>query len=106
MAARKSSAKKTPKKAAKTAAKAPKKTPRKTAKKKKAEVSVDAVNLGHIFALRPRVTTAFPQDAFHKAKDELRDERFGSIEEAARAVAQKALETSQKKPAKHGIGRH
>ncbi len=102
MAARKSSAKKTTKKAAKATAKAPRKS-RKTAKK--AEVSVDGVNLGHIFALRPRVTTAFPQDAFHKAKDELRDERFGSIEEAARAVAQKALETSQKKPGKHGIGR-
>ena len=102
MAARKSSAKQTTKKAAKATAKAPRKS-RKTAKK--AEVSVDAVNLGHIFALRPRVTTAFPQDAFHKAKDELRDERFGSLEEAARAVAHKALETSQKKPGKHGIGR-
>ena len=96
MAARKK-AKNTPTKASKSS--------RKTAEKDKAEVSVDAVNLGHIFALRPRVPTAFPQEGLRRAKDELSEERFGSIEEAARAVAEKALGTSQKKPSKHGIGR-
>jgi len=92
-------------KKAKSTAKKTAKTPRKTAAKGEAKVSADAVNLGHIFALRPRVPTAFPQEALRRAKGELSDERFGSIQEAARAVAEKALETSQKKPSKHGIGR-
>lgn len=71
----------------------------------KGDVAAEAVNLGHIFALRPRVETSFPQDALRRAKSDLRDERYGSLEEAARAVAEKALETTRKKPGKHGPGR-
>jgi hypothetical protein len=50
------------------------------------------VNLGHIFALRPRVNTAFPPGDLSAAKHFLRDESYATIEEAARAVADKALE--------------
>ena len=78
---------------------------RKAAAPKKGEVSADGVNMGHVFALRPRVPTAFSQEALRRARDELSEERFGSIEEAARAVAEKALHNSRKKPGKHEIGR-
>lgn len=50
------------------------------------------VNLGHVFALRPRVSTSFRQADFNAAKHFLRDESYASIEDAARAVAEKALE--------------
>jgi hypothetical protein len=50
------------------------------------------VNLGHVFALRPRVSTSFRQADFNTAKHFLRDESYAGIEEAARAVAEKALE--------------
>ena len=61
--------------------------------------------MGHIFALRPKVPTSFRPDDFRRARTDLRDEGYASIQEAARAVAEKALETSNKKPGKHGIGR-
>ena len=85
-----SAAKKTPKaKAPKSRkASAAKKTPKAKAPQAKAkdgEVSVEPVNLGHVLALRPRVNTSFPQAEFLKAKRELAGERFGTIEEAARA---------------------
>ena len=69
---------------------------------KEGKIRVDAVNLGHIFALRPKVSTAFPQARFLSAKRDLADERYASIEEAARAVAEKALAASNRKPGKHG----
>ena len=119
MAARKSARKKTTRKAAAPAAKkttkaapkkaAPKKTvPKKAAKKstkKAGEVSPEGVNMAHVFALRPRVTTAFSQEMLRRAKEELREERYETVQDAARAVATKALELSQKKPGKHGVGR-
>jgi hypothetical protein len=70
----------------------------------KGDVSVGPVNLGHVFALHPKVNTSFPQAQFLKAKRELQDERFASIEEAARAVAEKALAAVHRKPSKHSIG--
>ena len=45
------------------------------------------------------------QEMLRRAKEELAEERYESIPDAARAVAEKALELSQKKPGKHGIGR-
>jgi hypothetical protein len=56
------------------------------------------VNLGHVFALRPRVSTSFRQADFNKAKHFLRDESYAGIEEAARAVAEKALELTHDGP--------
>jgi len=62
------------------------------------------VNLGHVLALRPKVSTSFPQAEFLKARRELAEESYGSIDEAARAVAEKALAATNRKPAKHSIG--
>jgi hypothetical protein len=56
--------------------------------------SVD-VNMGHVFALRPRIPTAFRPDDFRAARQALAGEAFASADEAARAVALKALELSQ-----------
>lgn len=49
------------------------------------------VHLGHLFDLRPRVDTSFRQQSFLDAKRSLRDERYESLAEAARAVAEEAL---------------
>ena len=70
----------------------------------KGEFSAESVTLGRLFALRPRVNTSFPPAEFMKAKRALSDERDGSVEEAARAVAERALEDSNKKPGKHKVG--
>jgi len=69
------------------------------------KVSSIGVNLGHIFALRPRVNTAFPPGNFNTAKHFLRDESYASIEEAARAVAAKALELTNKRPSRRDVAR-
>jgi len=76
-------------------------------KKKAAKggVGVEGVTLGHLFALRPRVNTSFPQAEFLKAKRALAEERYGSLEEAARALAERALADANRKPAKHSIRR-
>jgi len=50
------------------------------------------VHMGHIFSLRPRVTTAFRPEDLRTAKHTLGEETFESAAEAARAVADKALE--------------
>jgi len=76
------------------------------AKARKGEVGVEPVTLGHIFALRPKVNTSFPQAEFLEAKRELAGKCYGSIEEAARAVAEKALTGANRKPSKHSIKRH
>jgi hypothetical protein len=52
------------------------------------------VNRGHIFSLRPRVNTGFSPEAFDDARRELADERYATIEDAARSVAERALELS------------
>ena len=66
------------------------------------KVSSIGVNLGHIFALRPRVNTSFPPGDLNTAKHFLRDESYANIEEAARAVADKALELTHKGPPRRG----
>jgi hypothetical protein len=57
-------------------------------------VSAADVNLGHVVALRPRTHTGFKPEAFAEAKRALADQRFASIDDAARAVAEKAVELS------------
>jgi hypothetical protein len=70
------------------------------------KVSSIGVNRGHLFALRPRVDTAFPPGDFDTAKHFLRDESYASIEEAARAVAEKALELTHQGSSRLGKVRH
>jgi hypothetical protein len=60
--------------------------------------------MGQIISLRPRVSAAFKPEHLRMARVSLEDEGFASVEEAARAVAEKALELSQNKP-KHGFRR-
>jgi hypothetical protein len=60
-------------------------------KKQDPKFSAVAVNRSHLFALRPRVSTAFRPEDFLAAKRQLEDERYESIEAAARAVAERAL---------------
>jgi len=55
-------------------------------------VSSTDVNLGHVYALKPRVNPTFRQSDFIIAKRRLSDEVYTGVEEAARAVAEKALE--------------
>lgn len=115
----KKAAKKATKKATKkAAAKAPKKTAKKSASKKQTAVkktaskapaaktkaakqdaksgfSSLAVNMGHVFALRPRVGTSFRPDDFRAARQQLAAESFKSAAEAARAVVEKTMELSR-----------
>ena len=103
MAAKKSSKKKSAAKkktAAKAGAKkvAPKKAAPKKAAAKKSAASSSVVMMGHVFSLRPRVTTAFKPDDFRRARQLLEDESFQNLQEAARAVAEKALELTQGGP--------
>ena len=63
-----------------------------SAKSKRSGIRASGVNMGHIFALRPRATTSFPQRDLNDAKQALADESYSTIEEAARAVAERALE--------------
>ena len=67
------------------------KTPTKRTAPGKGAVSSTDVNLGHVFALKPRANTSFRQNDFMTAKRALRDEPYASIPEAARAVAEEAL---------------
>ena len=67
---------------------------------KKETITAADVNLGHVFALRPRVNASFAPERFRRAKDLLAEETYKSVADAARAVAEKALETSQKGPPK------
>lgn len=53
------------------------------------------VNMGQIIALRPRVSTSFRQPDFLDARRALEDESYDSPDEAARAVAEKALALTQ-----------
>jgi hypothetical protein len=60
------------------------------------------VNLGHVFGLRPRVNTSFRQNHFVEARRTLAEERFASVEEAARAVAEEALSRTRGAAARPG----
>ena len=76
-----------------------------TAKKKSKQgqgVSSAAVNMGHVFGLRPRVSSAFRQEHFLNARRLLEGESYASAEEAARAVAEKALALSNDPKGKLG----
>ena len=70
---------------------------------KKATISSMSVHLGHVFSLRPPVKTSFRQEDFRTARQLLRDETYASIQEAARAVAEKALAMTHEKPPKRGF---
>ena len=59
-----------------------------------AGITAADVNLGHIAGLKPRTHTGFKPEAFQEAKRALADARYSTIEEAARAVAEKATELS------------
>ena len=61
------------------------------------------VNLGHVFALRPRVSTTFKQSDFLTARHLLQDEAWSTIQDAARAVAEKALSLTNEARSKRGF---
>jgi hypothetical protein len=77
--------------------------PKKAKKKPKGTVSSMSVNLGHVFSLRPRVSKTFRQADFLTARQLLQDEDYANVEEAARAVAEKALDLTHKGPPKRGF---
>ena len=62
------------------------------------KVTAAEVNLGHVFALRPRVEASFGPEHLRRAKDQLSAEAWASLPEAARAVAEKALEIAHEAP--------
>jgi hypothetical protein len=70
----------------------------KPAKTKKGSVVAKDVNLGHVFALRPRVRRTFRQPDFLRARNLLEDESYESTADAARAVAEKALKLTHDGP--------
>jgi len=65
------------------------------AAKSKGPISSKQVNLGHVLALRPRVSASFKADSLREARQQLEDEGYPTIEDAARAVAEKALELTR-----------
>ena len=71
--------------------------------KSEEKVSSMSVNLGHLFSLRPRVSKTFRQADFLTARQLLQDEEYANIEDAARAVAEKALDLTHKGPPKRGF---
>lgn len=71
-------------------------------KAKKSGASSMDVNLGQVFALRPRVETSFRPADFTTARQQLRADTFDSPQEAARAVAEKALELTHGGPPRTG----
>jgi hypothetical protein len=72
-------------------------------KKPEGKVSSMGVNLGQVFSLRPRVSKTFRQADFLTARLLLQDKDYANIEEAARAVAEKALDLTHKGPPKRGF---
>jgi len=81
-----------------------KKAPKKESQPDQGAAS-SAVNMGHVFGLRPRVSTAFRQEHFLNARRLLEGESYASVEEAARAVAEKALALSNDPKGKRGQAR-
>ena len=107
-AAKKPTATKAPAtKAAKKTAKAtePKSPESKQPKAAAKGVSSTQVNMGVVFSLRPRVSKTFRQEDFLTARRLLEDESYGSIQEAARAVVEKALSMSNDPKSRPG-GKH
>jgi GH24 family phage-related lysozyme (muramidase) len=70
-------------------------TKKKPAEKAKSGFSSLAVNMGHVFSLRPRVGTSFKADDFRAAKQQLATESYKDSGDAARAVVEKTLELSR-----------
>jgi hypothetical protein len=98
-AARKKATAKPKAPSAKAEAAAPPKAADATPKtRKKGTVAAKDVNLGHVFALRPRVNTSFRQPDFLRARELLEDESYETTSAAARAVAEKALELTHDGP--------
>lgn len=54
-----------------------------------------AVNMGHVFALRPKVGTSFRPDDFRAARQQLEGESYETAAAAAQAVVEKTLELSR-----------
>jgi hypothetical protein len=77
--------------------------PKPAKKTTKGKFSSMSVNIGHVFSLRPRVNTSFRQADFLTARLLLQDEAYQSIEEAARAVVEKALDMTHEGPSKRGF---
>jgi|GEM_PF-3325918 len=88
--------------ATKEAGPSPAKKPGKPGKRK-GKIRAAEVNLGQIFQLRPRVNTSFKPDELRAAKQALEAEGYASPADAARAVAEKALELNRQKPGRHGF---
>lgn len=86
--------KKTSQRASPSAEAAAKPAPTKPAGAKKAAATISSlnVNMGHVFALRPRPNTSFRPGDFTTAKHQLQDEAYSTLAEAAREVAERALE--------------
>ena len=78
---------------------------KKTTKKASQAVHSTAVNMGNIFALRPRVNTSFRQEHFLTARRLLEEEAYATLDGAARAVAERALELSNDPKDKRGAKR-
>lgn len=57
-------------------------------------VGANDVLLSHVMALRPRIHVGFKPSAFSDAKRALADQRYATLQDAARAVAEKAIEIS------------
>jgi hypothetical protein len=90
-------------KAAPAAKKKPTASPKAApAAEEKTSVVAKDVNLGHVFALRPRISTSFRQPDFLRARELLVEESYASVAEAARAVAEKALELTHDGPQGRG----
>jgi hypothetical protein len=68
--------------------------------KKKGPISAMDVNLGHVFKLR--LNSTFRQVDFLTARQQLSEETYASIEEATRAIVDKALELTHDDGARHG----
>lgn len=69
-------------------------------------VSADEVTLENIFALRNRAHAGFKPNAFQEAKRVLVSERYATIDDAARAVAEKAIEISNESHGHEPFERH
>lgn len=103
--AKKAATKKAPakKKAAKAAKDEPSATkdkaaPAKDTKAKKSGASSLDVVMGQLFGLRPRVSTGFRPDDFRQARQSLAGESYDTPKDAARAVAEKAIELTRGGP--------
>jgi hypothetical protein len=70
----------------------------KDTKAKKSGASSLNVIMGQLFSLRPRVSTGFRPDDFRQARQSLADESYDTPQDAARAVAEKAIELTRGGP--------